>query len=163
MRTSLATVSGALGHRGRFRRPAADPPCERMPESHGDDPHQQMHRLYDPMAGARHQAELADTERRDDEAPHQNEEGESPRAAPEKPDDGEHPEADDEKPAESHVQLQQRLRVTGPEEDSERHESDAEEADEYACDENDRFHGRPPSRRKVRPEPAAGRSVARGY
>ncbi len=62
-------------------------------------------------------------------------------AGHEEPDDGENPQADDEKAADHHVDLQQRERVAGPEEDPEHQSAMPKQADEYAQDDDDLLHG----------------------
>ena len=89
-----------------------------------------MQGLDQPVAGPGQQAQLRDPQRRHDQAPDEDYEREPAGAGHEKARDGEHPHTDDEESAEQHVEREERQGVAGPEEDSEHHESDAEEAEE---------------------------------
>ena len=123
-------VSGALGDARDFRWTPAYAAGEGVPEPHGDDADEQMDRLDHPVVGTGQQPQLRDAERRDDQAPDEDDERKCAITRREKPEDGEHPQANDEQAAEHHVELHQRQRMARPEEYPEHQESYAEEADE---------------------------------
>src|SRR6185437_12445693 len=138
----LPGVAGSRGIGSRDHRslPPDDAPREGMTQPDGDEADEQVSGLDHPVVGTGQQAELGHAERGDDEAPDEYHHRESSIAAREEPDDHQNPEGDDEEPAERHVELHQRERMAGPEQDPQHHERDAEEADEQARDENDGLH-----------------------
>lgn len=143
-------ASRALGDGGRLCRSPDDAARESMAESHRNEPDEEVDGLDDPMLRARKEAQLRDAQGRNDEAPDEDQQRERSAAARQEPDGGESQQTKDEEAAEHHVELQQRQGAPRPEEDSEHHESDAEEADEQTCSENDVLHRRPRGRCGVR-------------
>ena len=64
-----------------------------MAEPHRDEADEQMDRLNHPVVGAGQQPQLHDAERRDDQAPDEDEESERSRTGREEPEDRQNPQA----------------------------------------------------------------------
>ncbi len=120
-------ASGARGNTGRLCRPLPNAAGESMAETHRDDADEQVDHLDHPMVSPGEQAQLSDAHRWNQESPKERHDCKTAAVARHEPENDEHQQSDDEEAAEQHVQRQERHGMSGPEENSEREKSNAEE------------------------------------